>query len=129
VLTMTRSILLDVDLGTAKIITGRCNQYLRGPCSLLASALVQAVVLTEVSTTYISFDVLRWILYRTPVGSLEKAVLCCMLCTKPHHCNNGAVLLHVCVAMGMLLPSNLHLQIGYRCLNVWEDSMEGSHTH
>jgi hypothetical protein len=31
--------------------------------------------------------VLRWTLYRTPVGSLENAVLCCALFTKPYHSN------------------------------------------
>jgi hypothetical protein len=66
---------------------------------LLASALVQVVVLNEVSTTYISLDVLRWTLYRTPVGTLENAVLCCVLFTKPYL--DGGVLLRVCVAMGM----------------------------
>jgi hypothetical protein len=75
-------------------------------CSLLASTLVQVVVLTEVS-----LDVLRWTLYRNPVGSLENAVLCCALFTKPYHSNDGAVLLRVCVAMEMLLYSNEHLQI------------------
>jgi hypothetical protein len=81
------------------------------PCSLLASALVQVVVLTEVSTTHFSLDALRWTQYRTPVGSLENAVLCCALFTKPCHSNDGAVLLRVCVAMGMLLHSNEHFQI------------------
>jgi hypothetical protein len=56
-------------------------------------------------------DALRWTLYRTPVGSLENAVLCCVLFTKPYHSNDRAVLLRVCVAMGMLLHSNEHLQI------------------
>jgi hypothetical protein len=55
--------------------------------------------------------VLRWTLYRTPVGSLENAVLCCALITKPYHSNEGAILLRVCVAMGMLLHSNEHSQI------------------
>jgi hypothetical protein len=80
-------------------------------CSLLASALVQVIVLTEVSTMYFSLDVLRWTLYRNPVGSLENAVLCCALFTKLYHSNDGAVLLCICVAMGMLLHSNKHLQI------------------
>jgi hypothetical protein len=89
-------------------------------CSLLASALVQVVVLTEVSTTHISLDVLRWTLYRNPVGSLENTVLCCALFTKPYHSNDGAVLLRVCVAMGMFcIATNrcrlVLLRIGYRC--------------
>jgi hypothetical protein len=79
-----------------------------------------------------SVDVLRRIQYRTPVGSLENAVLCCALFTKPYHSNDGAVLLRVCIAMGMLLHSNEHLQIStvadvIDVRNVWEDSMEGSH--
>jgi hypothetical protein len=53
----------------------------------------------------------RWTLYRTPIGSLENAVLCCVLFTKQYHSNDGAVLLRVCVAMGTLLQSNEHLQI------------------
>jgi hypothetical protein len=100
-------------------------------CSLLASALAQIVVITEVSITHLSLDVLRWTLYRTPVGSLGNAVLCCALLTKPYHSNDGAVLLRVCVAMGMLLHSNEHLQISTvadRLSMLWEDSMEGSHT-
>jgi hypothetical protein len=59
----------------------------------------------------LSLDVSRWTLYRTPVGSLENAVLCCALFTKPYHSNDGAVVLRVCVAMGLLLHSNEHLQI------------------
>jgi hypothetical protein len=46
-----------------------------------------------------------------PVGSLENAVLCCALFTNPYHSNDGVVLLLVCVAMGMLLHRNEHLQI------------------
>jgi hypothetical protein len=60
---------------------------------------------------YLSLDVFRWTLHRTPVGSLEHAVLCCALFTKPYHSNGGAVLLRVCVVMRMLLRSNEHLQI------------------
>jgi hypothetical protein len=60
---------------------------------------------------YIHIDVLRRTQCRTPVGSLENAVLCCALFTKPYHSNGGAVLLRVCIAMGMLLHSNEHLQI------------------
>jgi hypothetical protein len=78
---------------------------------MLASALVQVVVLTEAPTTYLSLDVLRWTLYKTPVRSLDNAVLCCALFAKPYHSNDGAVLLRVCVAMGTLLHSNEHLQI------------------
>jgi hypothetical protein len=63
------------------------------------------------ASTYISGDVLRWTQYRTAVRSLENAVLCCALFTKPYHSNDRAVLVHVCVAMGMLLHSNEHLQI------------------
>jgi hypothetical protein len=58
-----------------------------------------------------SMHVLRWTLYRNRVGSSENAVLCCTLFTKPYHSNDGAVLLRVCVTMGMLLHSNEHLQI------------------
>jgi hypothetical protein len=58
-----------------------------------------------------SVDVLRRTQYRTPVESLENVVLCCALFTKPYHSNDGAVMLRVCVAMGMLLHSNEHLQI------------------
>jgi hypothetical protein len=60
-------------------------------CSLLASALVQVVVLTEVSTMYIYLDVFRWTLYRTPVGSLENAVLCCALFTEPYQSNDDSL--------------------------------------
>jgi hypothetical protein len=59
----------------------------------------------------LEFDVLRWTLYRTPVESLGNAVLCCALFTKPCHSNDEAVLLRICVAMGMLLHNNEHLQI------------------
>jgi hypothetical protein len=45
------------------------------------------------------------------VGSLENAVPCCALFTKPYNSNDGAVLLRVCIAMGMLLHSNEQLQI------------------
>jgi hypothetical protein len=44
----------------------------------------------------------------TPTWSSENAVLCCELFTKPYHSNDGAVLLRVCVAMGMLMHSNEH---------------------
>jgi hypothetical protein len=61
------------------------------------------------------------------------SVLCCALFTKPYHSNDGAVLLRVCVAMGMLLHSNEHLQISTVAdrtsmfATLWKDSMEGSH--
>jgi hypothetical protein len=64
----------------------------------------------QAASTYISVDVLRRTKYRSPVGSLKNAVLCCALFTKPYHSNDGAVLLRVCVAMGMLLHSNEHLE-------------------
>jgi hypothetical protein len=84
------------------------------------SELFQVVSLAEASCTYSSVDVLRRTQYRTPVGSLENAVHCCVLFTKPYHSNDGAVLFGVCVAVGKLLHSNEHLQIstvaiGYRC--------------
>jgi hypothetical protein len=66
-------------------------------CWLLASALVQAI--------------LRRTLYGNPAGSLENAVPCCALFTKPYHINDRAELLLVCVAMRMLLHSSEHLQI------------------
>jgi hypothetical protein len=69
------------------------------------------VLLTEASSTHSSVDVLRRTQYRTPVGSLEYAVLCCALSAKPYHSNDGAVLLRVCVAVGTLLHSNEHSQI------------------
>jgi hypothetical protein len=75
------------------------------------SELIRVVLLTKASSTYISVDVLRRTLYRTPVWSLENAVRCCALFTNPYHSNDGAVLLCVCVAMGMLLHSNEYLQI------------------
>jgi hypothetical protein len=75
------------------------------------SELVLVVLLTEASSTYICVDALRRTQYRTTVGSLENAFLCCALFTKPYHSNDGAVLLRLCVAMGMLLHSNEHLQI------------------
>jgi hypothetical protein len=75
------------------------------------SDLVMVVLLIETSSTYSSFDVLKRTQYRTPVGSLENAVLCCTLFTEPYHSNDGAVLLRVCVVMAMLLHSNGHLQI------------------
>jgi hypothetical protein len=78
---------------------------------MIQSVYASSEVALEVSTTYISLDVLRWTLYRNPVGSLENAVLCCTLFSKLYHSNDGAVLLRVCVAMGMLLHSNEHLQI------------------
>jgi hypothetical protein len=65
----------------------------------------------EACFTYSSVDVLRRTQYRTPVGSLENSVLCCALFTKPYHSNDGSVLLRVCVAMGMFLHNNEHLQI------------------
>jgi hypothetical protein len=68
------------------------------------------LMLTEASSTYISVDALRRTQYRTLVGSLENAVPCWALFTKPYHSNDGAVLLRVCVAMGRLLHSNEHLQ-------------------
>jgi hypothetical protein len=46
----------------------------------------------------------------TPMWLLENAVLCCELFTKSYHSNVGAVLLRVCVDMGMLLHSNEHSQ-------------------
>jgi hypothetical protein len=67
-------------------------------------------VYTEASSAYSSLDVLRRTQYRTPVGPLENAVLCCALFTKPYHSNGGAVLLRVWVAMGILLHSNVQLQ-------------------
>jgi hypothetical protein len=75
------------------------------------SELVRVVLLTETSSTCISVDALRRTQYRTLVGSLEDAVLCCALFTMPYHSNDGAVLFDACVAMGMLLHSNVHLQI------------------
>jgi hypothetical protein len=90
-------------------------------------------MLTDASLTYISVDPLRRTQYRTPVGSLENAVLCCALFTKPNHSNGGVVLLRVCVAVGMLLHSNEHLQTSTVAdrlsmfATTWEDSMEGSH--
>jgi hypothetical protein len=63
------------------------------------------------SSTYISVNVLKRAQFRTPVGSLEKAIVCCALLAKPYHSNDGAVLLSVCVAMGMLLHSNAQLYI------------------
>jgi NhaP-type Na+/H+ and K+/H+ antiporter len=45
------------------------------------------------------------------IVSLENGVLCCALFTKPYRSKHGAVLLHVCVAVGMLVRSNGHLQI------------------
>jgi hypothetical protein len=80
-------------------------------CSMFAPALFEVVVPTEVCTTYVYLDLLRWTLYRPPVGLLENAVLCCALFTKPYLSNDGAVLLRACIAMGMLLYSNEHLQI------------------
>jgi hypothetical protein len=77
----------------------------------LRSCIYWAPSLTMKSLPRISLDVLRWTQYRTPVGLLENAVLCCALFTKPYHSNDGAVVLRVCVAMGMLLHSNEHLQI------------------
>jgi hypothetical protein len=83
--------------------------------------LVRVVLLTEASSTYSSVDVLRRTQYRTPVESLEHTVLCCALFTKPYHSNDEAILLHVCVAMGILLHNNENtcrlvlLRIGYRC--------------
>jgi hypothetical protein len=47
----------------------------------------------------------------TPTWSLVNTVICYSLFTKPYPGNDGAVLLRVCVAMGMLLHSNGHLQI------------------
>jgi hypothetical protein len=73
--------------------------------------LVRVVLLTEAPSMHISADVLRRTQYRTLVGPLENAVLCCALFTKPYHSNDGAVLLRVCVVMGKLLHSNEHLQI------------------
>jgi hypothetical protein len=78
------------------------------------------VLLTEASSTYSSVDVFRRTQYRTPVGSLENTFLCCALFTKPYHSNDGAVLLRVCVAMGMFcIVTNICrlvlLRIGYRC--------------
>jgi hypothetical protein len=75
---------------------------------------------SETSSTYSSVDVLRRTQYRTPVGSLENAVLCCALFTKPYHSNDGAVLLRVCVAMGMFCIATstcrlVLLRIGYQC--------------
>jgi hypothetical protein len=58
-----------------------------------------------------SVDALRRTQYTTPVGSLENAVLCCTLFTRPYHSNDGAVLLGVSVAVRMLWHSNEHLQI------------------
>jgi hypothetical protein len=65
----------------------------------------------QASSVYSSVDVLRRTQYRTPVGPLENAVLCCALFTKPYHSNDGVVLLRVCVPVGMSLHSKEHLQI------------------
>jgi hypothetical protein len=73
--------------------------------------LLSVTVSNNCLTTYVSLDVLRRTQYRTPVGSLQNAVLRCALFTKPYHSNYGAVLLRLCVAMGMLLNSNEHLQV------------------
>jgi hypothetical protein len=67
--------------------------------------------LVRASSTYTSVDALRRTQYRTPIGSLEKAVHYCSLFTEPYHSIDRAVLLRLCVAMGMLLHSNEHLQI------------------
>jgi hypothetical protein len=80
-------------------------------CNLQCNLSVVRVAEDSQPYITVSLDVLRWTLYRTPVVSLENAVLCCALFTKPYHSNDGAVLLRVCVAMGMLLHGNEHLQI------------------
>jgi hypothetical protein len=67
--------------------------------------------LVRVSSTYSYVDALRRTQYRTPVGPLENAVLCCELFTKLYHSNDRAVLLRVCIDMGMLLHSNGHFLI------------------
>jgi hypothetical protein len=80
-------------------------------CTVLDENTLPALVLLKHLPIYLSVDALRRTQYRTPVGPLENAVLCCALFTKPYHSNVGAVLLRLCVAMGMLLHSNEHLQI------------------
>jgi hypothetical protein len=88
-------------------------------CSLLASALVQVVVQTEVSTTYVPLDVSRWTLYRTPVGSSENAVICCTLFTNPYYSRRGYycayALLWECCCIATNTCRLVLLRIGYRC--------------
>jgi hypothetical protein len=94
----------------------KCHSSLEDLACCSRSQLVPVVLLTEASSTYSSVDALRRTQYRTSVGSLENVVLCCA----PYHSNDGAVLLCLCVAMGMFCVETntcrlVLLRIGYRC--------------